>query len=303
MSARAPLPAPPTRGGARPRGALGTSADGTLALATLGVIALATLGAPAPAVAQPGAQSGASHAPTATREPLVTDRPDFTEAPNVVGARTLQLEAGQTSTRAAGLLTTTYGEGLLRIGVSARAELRLGLSSYVRGHASGSDPARPVTSGFGDPSLGAKIVLVPEGRGAMPATSLLVGTSLPLGSAAHGSHAAEPGAKLALAWALGERWAVSSNLNHTWLASDDGGRTPEPAASLSVARTLTARIGSYVEAFALRPRGGTGTQYVNGGLTLLLSPQCQVDARLGTSIGSAPAGATRFVGAGLARRW
>lgn len=234
------------------------------------------------------------------REPLVTDRPNFTESPSVVGTRRLQLEAGHTFARSGGVTSSALGEVLLRLGVASRAELRVALNSYVRtGPVPGVAERGP--AGWEDASIGAKLALVPEARGGVPALALLVGTSVPTGSAGLRREAPEPAAKLALAWDLGERWAVSSNLKYALRAAPGGARVGEPSASLSLGRALTPRLGSYLEAFAFRPRGAEGTEYVNGGVTALLSTDLQLDARVGSGIGRN--GRDYFVGLGLARRW
>ena len=131
----------------------------------------------------------------------------------------------------------------------------------------------------------------------------------PLDRAERGEHrtrglrrGAEPEAKLLLGWELSDAWALSSNLNATSLAPAAGrGRTPEASASLSLGRSITDRVGSYAEAFAFRPRGAPGTQFVNGGVTVLVSDDLQLDARAGRGVGANARDV--FFGVGFARRW
>lgn len=128
------------------------------------------------------------------QEPLVSDRPDFTEAPETVAPRRVQLEGGHTFARADGERANTTGEVLLRIGVAPRAELRLEPGSY----STLSSPAGD-TRGLEDAVAGMKFRLhdAPEaGRSLMPAVSLLVMTSVPTGSAAFRQSAMQPEAKL-----------------------------------------------------------------------------------------------------------
>lgn len=238
--------------------------------------------------------------PAPARDPLVTDRPDFTESPSVVGRRTVQLEAGTTYARSRTVASSALGEVLIRAGVADRAEVRVGLNSYVRSGPVGAAFTDRV-GGWEDASVGAKLAIVEPAAGGGPAVSLLVGTSLPTGSRSLRRAAPEPDAKLALAWALGERWAVSSNLNYALLADVDGGRTGEASASLSLGRALAPRVSGYLEAYAFRPRGADGTQYVNGGATVLLTNDLQLDARVGAGVGRG--GRDYFGGLGVARRW
>ena len=62
-------------------------------------------------------------------EPLVTDRPDFTEASSVVGRGRVQLESGYTfvQDRSAGVETTAHAipQFVWRIGLTDRVEMRI----------------------------------------------------------------------------------------------------------------------------------------------------------------------------------
>jgi hypothetical protein len=233
------------------------------------------------------------------REPIVTDRPDFTEATDVVGSHRFQLEAGNTFARTGDETSNSLGEVLLRIGLGSRAELRVSPNSYVRTSAAHTAAAEH-TAGIEDASLGAKLNIIAAPRGIAPAVALLVGTSLPTGSRAFRHAAPEREAKLALGWSVAERWDLSGNLNYS-ASTEDGEHVVEQAASLSLGHELTSRLGSYVEAYGFRPRGGDGTQYVNAGVTLQLSNDFQLDARVGSGVGRNAS--DYFGGLGLARRW
>src|SRR5688500_373298 len=69
-------------------------------------------------------------APGGPRTPLVTDRPDFTESAVTVPGG-VQVEAGATYAGEAGADGTTVGEVLVRAALTPRAELRVGVPSYV----------------------------------------------------------------------------------------------------------------------------------------------------------------------------
>jgi hypothetical protein len=67
------------------------------------------------------------------KEPLVTDRPDFTESSSSVGSGVLQLESGITFLDLqSGTEVTTVGEILARWGVAEKFELRFVLPTYSR---------------------------------------------------------------------------------------------------------------------------------------------------------------------------
>ncbi len=175
-------------------------------------------------------------------EPLVSDRPDFTESAAVVGSGSLQLEAGYTFRREGAERANSAGEVLIRAGLAAWAELRVGLNSFSWLDGRGRD-----SSGFEDVFLGAKLGLLPasgEAYTPRPQIALLVGTTVPTGSDGFGSHGAQPEAKLALAWSLGDRLAVGSNLNVASL-SGAGDRFGQISGGVAVGLALDSRVGSY----------------------------------------------------------
>ena len=83
-------------------------------------------------------------------EPLVTDRPDFTESSSTVGRGVFQLEAGTTySEFAGGTDVTTLGEVLARWGVTEYLELRFQLPTYEWDSGSSGSHSGFVNSGVG----------------------------------------------------------------------------------------------------------------------------------------------------------
>jgi len=235
----------------------------------------------------------------AQSEPIVTDRPDFTESTSVVPRGMLQVEGGYTFERAGAVHTHAIGEVLGRVGLLDALELRIGLNSYTITSVAGGS-----STGVEDASLGVKLGLLRrDGHGAaFPEAALIVATGLPTGGSAVTAGGWEPEAKLALGWDLSERLGVAANLNAASLHGN-GGRTGELAGSVSFGYSLTDRIGSYAEYYGFYPTSGPGadTHFANAGLTYLLTDDFQVDARVGHNLGS-PEG-DYFFGIGLARRW
>ena len=88
------------------------------------------------------------------KDPLITDRPDFTESAFVVGRGTVQLEGGGTYVDFGDESVTTLPELLVRWGITRTVELRFLTPTYawIDGP-DGSD------SGFLSTALGAKIAL------------------------------------------------------------------------------------------------------------------------------------------------
>ncbi len=233
-------------------------------------------------------------------EPIVTDRPDFTESTETIPVGRIQIESGYTFARTGDERSDSLGELLLRVSLGPRSELRVGVPNYARLRGGSGR-----SSGFEDASLGAKFRLVKAGEGfglRRPAMSLIVATSLPTGARAYRSKELQPEAKLCLSADLSETLAVAANLNYAYL-SDDGDRYGEPSGSLSFAVGLNDRTGVYLEYFGFYPSGAArpDSHYLNGGVTYLVTNDYQLDVRAG--IGLNGVGTDNFVGIGAARRW
>lgn len=234
-------------------------------------------------------------------EPIITDRPDFTESSQTVPGGMVQFEGGSTHARGADALETSIGEVLLRTGMNDWSEFRLGLNSYSFARTSGES-----TQGFEDASLGAKFRLMRGGAtGSLrPTLSLIAATSVPTGSRPFRSSRLLPELKLGAEWDLSARVSVATNLNYSWV-HDAGVRWTEPSFSASAGVALTEKVGSYLEYFGFYPelRGAPNTHFGNGGLTYSLTDDFQIDARLGRELTRSHDGATYFFGLGFARRW
>jgi hypothetical protein len=233
-------------------------------------------------------------------EPIVTDRPDFTESTDTVPAGKMQLEGGFTYSRAASEKDSALGELLLRVAAGRRAEVRIGLNSYD--WTSGSGPA---THGMEDATLGMKLRLAPASQKLdllRPNMSVILMTTIPSGSPDYRDNHLVPTAKLAFGWELSKLWEAAANVNYTY-ASDQGTRFDQVATSLSFGYSVSDRVGAYFEAFGLGPQTAHGADqnYVNAGVTYLVNNDYQLDFRGGCGIsGTRP---DYFFGVGAARRW
>ena len=237
-------------------------------------------------------------AAVADDDPLVTDRPDFTESAVTVTRGRTQIELGYTFTELGDLEQETLGELLVRIGWTEIVEIRLGVGSWARVTGPGVD-----VSGTTDLSVGCKIRLsdpLPAGSG-LPQVALLLATTLPSGSEAFSNQDAQPSATLALAWELDDKTSLGSNVGYARLG-ESGDRFGEISASLSLGRSLSDRLNGYVEVYALNRQEGRGDdQFLNAGFTWALSEDSQLDIRAGTGLDSDSA--DFFVGAGAALRF
>jgi hypothetical protein len=237
----------------------------------------------------------------------VTDRPDQTESAAVVPRGYVQVETGVLLTRdEAGGEETETAEGpgtLVRVGLGARTELRLGWQGYVRQEVEPAGPRRETATaeGPGDAELGAKVRLRDEaGRG--PEAALLVGVSLPAGDGELTSDRLDPTLLLSLAHTLSDRLSLGYNAGVAW-SSEVGETYSHLVYTAAVGIGLTDRLGAFAELFGEEPLDAPGGSVVSadGGFTWLLRPKLQLDAYAGAGLTEeAP---DWFAGAGLSLRW
>ncbi len=233
--------------------------------------------------------------------PLVTDRPDFTESSETVPRTLVQLESGATYTHERDARAGSFGEALVRVGVSNRSELRVALNSYTIERRAGM-----TEHGLEDVAIGTKVKLLNGGEtgSPKPSVAVIVGTTFPTGASAFRSANLEPEVKFIGAWSLTQRVAFSSNVNYAW-TSDGVRRFGEPSASASLGVGVSDRVGSYVEYFGFYPRidGAERSHFANGGVTFSINDDVQLDARLGAQMKRRGDGRSVFLGVGLSRRW
>ena len=173
-----------------------------------------------PAVAALGIGIGLWAGPAAAKDPLITDRPDFTESAFVVGRGTVQLEGGATYGDFGDETATTLPELLVRWGITRTVELRVLTPTYLWIDAPGGSD-----SGFLSSALGAKIALSDgqgEGFWGRTGAALIVATTVPTGSSSVASSAWQPTATLSAAWDLSENVSLGANLG--WARPEEEGR-------------------------------------------------------------------------------
>ena len=254
--------------------------------------------------------------------PLVTDRPDFTEATTAVGAGVAQLEFGYTYATDSDDATRTHsiGEPLLRLGV-ARDWLELRVAWNYGVERAGLPPARDTADGGEDLYLGLKLALTPQ-DGWLPETAVIPQMLVPTGADAFTAGTVLPGANVLYSWALTENLATggSTQINRVVaglapvpipgagvnpgvaLVTDDD-TFAELAQSWTVAASLTDRVGAYAEYFAFFPLDAPGEEdehFLNGGFTYLLTDDVQYDVRAGFGLNDAAD--DFFAGTGLSIR-
>jgi len=229
-------------------------------------------------------------------EPLVTDRPDFTESTVTVPSGRFQLEAGYTYTYDSGdgirSQDHTYPEVLLRIGLRDDVELRLGWTGWSHVEEvfrERNDAGRRVKvtdrdDGGNDMNIGLKYHLIDQ-DGWVPDFGLIVDADVPTGAGGQTSGDVDPAVKLLWAYDLTDGIALAGNVNFAAPTSETG-RFFQAAASLSLAGSITEKLGGYVEYFGFfrNERGQGDAQYLNGGFTYLITNNFQVDIRAGVGL-------------------
>lgn len=231
-------------------------------------------------------------------EPIVTDRPDFTESAETVPRGRVQVEAGFTSERAGDEKSDAYGEVLVRLATGDRTELRLGLPSYLRVRGGGES-----IRGWDDIYLGGKLVLR-AGQGRSPKVALLAGTTLPTGSRHVAERKWQPELVAAASVDLSEKTSLATNFGYA-RASSDGTRFNQFFGSLALGQQLSEKWSGYMEVYGFNrtDAGGPSQRYINGGFTYLMNSDFQLDARLGRGLGNDVAGRDWFYGFGASRRF
>jgi len=229
-------------------------------------------------------------------EPLVTDRPDFTESTEAVPARHVQLELGYTFTYdregRERVRTQTAPELLIRVGLFQDFEIRIGWDGYtlnedsfqVRRENRKYFTDHDWSQGSNDLFLGVKYKMS-EQEELRPRFGVITGFSVPSGSADESTGDVDPEVVLLWAYDLTDVGTIAGNVGFLSL-TDEGDRFFQTTASLSYAFSLTERLGAYVEYYGLYPNTESGdcAHSVDGGLTFLINNNFQLDWRVGAGL-------------------
>jgi hypothetical protein len=240
-------------------------------------------------------------------EPLVTDRPDFTEASVTVGYGVAQLEAGYTFTYDSEGGDSTSGhsfpETLLRVGTLAEwFELRF-IWNYADEHTEIGGVEDSI-SGAEDLGLGCKIALTPQ-ECLLPETAIVFQMSVPTGSSDFTADEVLPGINYLYGWDINEDWSTAGSTGAN-RAIDEGTADGyvELWQSWTVGRGWNEKVSSYTEWFVIAPTMADTTRpehYFNGGFTVLINNDVQWDIRAG--VGLNDAADDFFAGTGLSLRY
>jgi hypothetical protein len=240
-------------------------------------------------------------------EPLITDRPDFTEASVTVGQGVAQLETGYTYSSDDDGTTSerahTAPEALLRVGMFAEwFELRLAYT-YLEETTSETGVGSSTVNGSDDLYLGVKLALTGQ-AGILPEMALMPQMRVPSGSEELTAGETLPGLNWLYGWDVND-WIATGGSTQFNRRLDDVTAQPytEWAQSWTINYSLADWMGGYTEWFCFAPDGADTNHcenYFDGGLTFLITNNVQLDCRAG--VGLNEAAADMFAGVGLSVR-
>jgi hypothetical protein len=240
-------------------------------------------------------------------EPIVTDRPDFTESSVTVGMGVVQLESGYTFTYNDDDQDVTkehsYPESLFRIGMFADwFELRLGWN-YGNSAETVFGAGATDLEGADDLYVGAKLALTPQ-SGCLPETGIILQGTVPSGSSAFTAGEVLVGVNYLYGWDVNDFFSVGGGTQAN-RALDDNGEDfyVEFAQSITTGYSWTDEWSSYAEWYMFAPAGAEtaqNQQYFNTGVTYLITDDIQWDLRAG--VGLNEAADDFFAGSGISIR-
>ncbi|MGB7394555.1 MAG: transporter [Pricia sp.] len=216
--------------------------------------------------------------------PLVTDRPDATEASSVVPKGTLQVETGgfyeSFEENDLKLERAVYNTALLRYGLLDNFELRLGWNFEEQQTKINGNSVGDALNGLSPLLFGMKLAIAEE-KGAFPEIALIGHLFLPF-TASDDFKPDTTGAdfRFSLSHTLSEKSSLGYNVGAQW-----GNDNPEIAYIYTVAYgySITDRFGFFAEVYGDFPENSRANHLWDAGLTYLLYPNVQLDFSGGTS--------------------
>ncbi len=240
-------------------------------------------------------------------EPLVTDRPDFTESPVTVGLGVVQVEGGYTFTHddddQGSSNEHSFPETLFRIGTIAEwFELRIGWN-YGAGAETVFGAPDDNLAGAEDLYVGGKIALTPQSN-CLPETGVILQMTVPTGSKDFTAGEVLPGVNFVYDWDLSDTFSLGGGTQANRALDDNGDDFyVEFAQSITTDYSWTDKLSSFHEWYMFAPCGAVTSheqQYFNAGFMYLITDNIQWDIRAG--VGLNQAADNFFAGSGLSVR-
>ena len=222
---------------------------------------------------------------------IATDRPDFVESSDVVGAGRFQLETGLTTSRQAqaGITVRTLTTPtLFRLGIGETTELRLETDGYTRQRAS-DDLGSLTEHGWSDLSLGVKWHVL-DGAGTTPGVAWLLHVDTATGSKAFRGTGLRPSLRAAIEWDLPEEFSLGVMPGVYVERNDAGKRFAGAIFAVTLGKEWSPKWHSFVELagqqLASRRNGGNVVT-LDAGLAFVATPTLQFDIEVSHGLSDA----------------
>jgi hypothetical protein len=220
------------------------------------------------------------------KDQIVTDRPDFVESSNVVGAGRFQIETSFALERnkANGIKERSYSTPtLLRFGLSDTLEARIETDGRMRVVTDDLGAGiRQTDSGYADVALGVKWHVADE-QGARPSMGILAHVDLDSGSAPFRAAGKGGSLRLAAEWELPNDFGLGIMPGIAWQRNDQGERYTSGIFGIVLGKEWSERCRTFIEYSApqiARGRNGGAVSTFDIGGAYLVTDTVQVDTAL-----------------------
>ena len=204
---------------------------------------------------------------------FTADRPGASTGPTVVGHRVVQLEQGIQYDNDGSYGEFTFSNTLLRYGLFNGVELRLGGDGILYDRNRGESCVALPAAAFSGLSVGSKIRCF-EGRGGIPAISLLVDLAIPhTGSEGFATEHLAPSLHVLFENDVTDWFSVGYDVGVEW-----NGSTPMPEAfvALCLGFAPTERLGCFVESYNYFT-SDSDVYGIDFGLSYMVAERVQLD--------------------------
>ncbi|MRW94307.1 transporter [Duganella sp. FT80W] len=220
------------------------------------------------------------------KDQIITDRPDFVESSNVVGAGRFQIETSVAMDRnkANGIKERSYSTPtLLRFGLSDNLEARIETDGRMRVITDDLNTGTHSTeNGYADVSLGVKWHVADE-QGARPSMGILAHVDLDSGSGPFRAAGRGGSLRLAAEWELPDEMGLGIMPGIAWQHNDNGERYTSGIFGIVLGKNWSERCRTFIEysapQIARSGNGGMVTTF-DVGASYLLTDTMQVDTAL-----------------------
>lgn len=224
---------------------------------------------------------------------IVTDRPDFVESSDVVGAGRFQLETGLTSGRHSQdgvTVRTLTTPTLFRYGIGETTELRLETDGRTHERTGDRvDGTSTTQRGWSDLSFGVKWHVL-DGKDSTPGVAWLLHVDTATGSRAFRGAGLRPSLRAAIEWDLPEEFSLGVMPGVFVDRNGDGKRFAGGILAVTLGREWSPRWHSFIELAGQQltsRRNGGSVVTLDAGLAFVATPTLQFDIEVARGLSDA----------------